>query len=60
MTKQTDRFYLGRIFDSKKREVTSDPIGEESGLGFSASCSLLQQPIMDGKYMESMATPQSN
>jgi len=26
MTKQTDRFYLGRIFDSKKREVTSDPL----------------------------------
>lgn len=26
MTKQTDRFYLGRIFDSKKREVTLDPL----------------------------------
>jgi DNA helicase HerA-like ATPase len=26
MTIQTDRFYLGRIFDSKKREVTSDPL----------------------------------
>ncbi len=26
MTKQADRFYLGRIFDSKKREVTSDPL----------------------------------
>jgi len=26
MTKQTDRFYLGRVFDTKKREVTSDPL----------------------------------
>ncbi len=26
MTKQADRFYLGRIFDSKKREITSDPL----------------------------------
>ncbi len=26
MTKQTDRFYLGRIFDSKKGEITSDPL----------------------------------
>jgi hypothetical protein len=26
MTKQTDRFYLGRIFDSKKREITSNPL----------------------------------
>jgi len=26
MIKQTDRFYLGRIFDSKKGEITSDPL----------------------------------
>ncbi|MCJ7715533.1 MAG: DUF87 domain-containing protein, partial [Anaerolineales bacterium] len=26
MTKHADRFYLGRIFDAKTREVTSDPL----------------------------------
>ena len=26
MTKKADRFYLGRIFDSKKGEITSDPL----------------------------------
>lgn len=26
MAKSSDRFYLGRIFDPKKDEITSDPL----------------------------------
>ena len=37
MAKRSDRFYLGRLFDFKKGEVTAEPLMYASAQNFSVS-----------------------